>query len=68
MNIDGAFFAESKSGAWGFVVGDPFGRMVLAGAGNISPVHNALMAETKQCKKRRGMALLELKLKLILAC
>jgi hypothetical protein len=50
-NIDGAFQIETKAGAWGFIIRDQGGRMILAGAGNVSPVHNALMAETMACVK-----------------
>jgi hypothetical protein len=50
-NIDGAFLNETKKGAWGFIIRDHGGQMILAGAGNVNPVHNALMAETMACVK-----------------
>jgi hypothetical protein len=51
INLDGAFKQETKVGAWGFVVRDHEGSAVLAGAGNLGPVHNALLAETMACKQ-----------------
>lgn len=46
INVDGAFKAESKSGAWGFIIRDHEGTPVLAGAGNSGPTHDALIAQT----------------------
>jgi hypothetical protein len=51
INLDGAFKQETKVGAWGFVVRDHEGSAVLAGAGNLGPVHNALLAETMAYKQ-----------------
>lgn len=47
VNIDGAFFGETKSGGWGFVVRDPYGHAVLAGAGKLVAVHDAICAEAQ---------------------
>jgi len=35
--------------AWGFVVRDSTGEAVLAGAGKVADISNALMAETTSC-------------------
>jgi hypothetical protein len=51
INLDGAFKQKTKVGAWGFVVRDHEGSAVLAGAGNLGPVHNALLAETMAYKQ-----------------
>jgi hypothetical protein len=51
INVDGAYKMESKNGAWGFIVRDHEGSTVLAGAGNLGPVHDALIAETLACKQ-----------------
>lgn len=42
---------KNKAGAWGLVVRDEEGRMVLAGASNVSPVQTDLMAEAMACVK-----------------
>jgi hypothetical protein len=55
INIDGAF-KESKSGAWGFIIRNHEGATVLAGAGNVGPVHDALLAETLACKEALAAA------------
>nr|BAD05391.1 hypothetical protein [Oryza sativa Japonica Group]BAD05566.1 hypothetical protein [Oryza sativa Japonica Group] len=49
LNFDGAFFDEGKTGGWGFVVRDHGGHCVLAGAGRIELVHDALCAEAMAC-------------------
>lgn len=41
---------ETKDGAWGFIVWDHTGTGILAGAGHLGPVHDALLAETLACK------------------
>lgn len=51
LNCDGAFKSETKSGAWGFIIRDSEGIAVLAGAGNLGPLHDALMAETMAFKQ-----------------
>ena len=50
INVDGAF-KEYKAGAWGFIIRDHEGSAVLAGAGNLGPVHDALLEETMPCKQ-----------------
>ncbi|RLN16079.1 hypothetical protein C2845_PM02G03340 [Panicum miliaceum] len=49
VNFDGAFVAQEKRGSWGFVVRDENGQAVLAGAGNLQAVHDALCAEAEAC-------------------
>jgi len=49
VNFDGGFVAQEKRGSWGFVVRDENGQAVLAGAGNLSAVHDALCAEAEAC-------------------
>lgn len=51
INVDGAYKRESKTGAWRFIVRDHEGATVLAGAGNLGSVHDALIAETLACKQ-----------------
>jgi len=48
-NIDGAFRDTDKSGAWGFLIRDCNGHGVLAGAGRLRAVHDALAAEGEGC-------------------
>jgi hypothetical protein len=42
INFDGTFLRECKSGAWGFIVRDLEGSVVLARAGKLEKIHNAL--------------------------
>jgi ribonuclease HI len=42
---------KKRPGAWGFIIRDNEGDAVLAGAGNVSPLYDALMAETMACVK-----------------
>ncbi|KAG0526218.1 hypothetical protein BDA96_06G126500 [Sorghum bicolor] len=51
INVDGAYQAESRKGAWGFIIRDHDGSTVLAGAGNLGVVYDALLAETWACKQ-----------------
>lgn len=50
INVDVAFKQESKTHAWGFIIliltRRKEGCVVLAGAGNLGLVHDALLAET----------------------
>jgi len=46
VNVDGSFLPRTSKGAWGFVVRGHDGAIVIAGAGSLGPVHDALMAET----------------------
>jgi len=49
VNFNGAFVAQEKRGSWGFVVRDENGQTVLAGAGNLNAVQDALCAEAEAC-------------------
>jgi hypothetical protein len=49
INIDAAFWEKELTGAWGFVVRDNHATTVLAGAGRISVVSDALCAEAHVC-------------------
>ena len=49
INIDAAFSEKDLGGAWGFVVRDNHARAVLAGAGRIAVVSDALCAEATAC-------------------
>jgi hypothetical protein len=49
INIDVAYRAEEKDGAWGFNIRDSNGCGVLAGSGKLSAVHDALSAEPEAC-------------------
>jgi hypothetical protein len=49
VNCDGAFFAETKTGAWGFVIHDHNGHAILAGSGSLRAVHDADCAEAQAC-------------------
>uniref|UniRef100_I1QCR8 Reverse transcriptase zinc-binding domain-containing protein n=1 Tax=Oryza glaberrima TaxID=4538 RepID=I1QCR8_ORYGL len=49
LNFDGAFRAANKSGCYGFLVRDHLGCAVLAGAGCLEHVHDAVAAEAEAC-------------------
>ena len=49
INVDAAFWPEERLGAWGFVVRDHLANVVLAGAGRLKVVCDALCAETHAC-------------------
>jgi len=49
INVDAAFSEKDLGGAWGFVVRDDHSRAVLAGAGRIAVVSDALCAEAHAC-------------------
>jgi len=49
INVDGAFCAENRNGAWGFVIRDHAGHPSIAGAGCIEVVAEALCAEAHAC-------------------
>ncbi|CAD6271196.1 unnamed protein product [Miscanthus lutarioriparius] len=49
VNCDGAFFAETKTGSWGFVIRGHNGHAVVAGSGSLRAVHNADCAEAQAC-------------------
>ena len=45
INFDGAFKAETKEGAWGFVIRDSDGQAIVPGSGRLYSVVDALLAE-----------------------
>jgi ribonuclease HI len=45
INIDGAFYESLKAGGWGFTVRDDRGLLIVAGAGNLEHLSDALHAE-----------------------
>jgi hypothetical protein len=49
INFDGAYYQREKKGAWGFIVRDHRGAVVMAGAGRINVLHDALSAEAQAC-------------------
>lgn len=49
INSDGAFRQKEQDGAWGFVIRDSDGHGLLAGAGRLPAVHDALSAEAEAC-------------------
>jgi hypothetical protein len=49
INTDGAFYANEKKGAWGFIVRDSDGHGILAGSGCLPTVTDALAAEGEAC-------------------
>jgi hypothetical protein len=49
LNFDGAFFQQTKTGGWGFVIRDSEGDHVGSGAGHIAAVTEASHAEGIAC-------------------
>jgi hypothetical protein len=49
INTDGAFYANEKKGAWGFIVRVSDGHGILAGSGCLPTVTDALAAEGEAC-------------------
>ncbi|WVZ50961.1 hypothetical protein U9M48_002159, partial [Paspalum notatum var. saurae] len=49
INCDGAYINSMKTGGWGFVIRDHDGHGVLAGAGRLEGVTDALSAECHAC-------------------
>lgn len=49
INTDGDFSEKEKNGAWGFVIRDSDGYRLIAGAGRLRAVHDALSAEGEAC-------------------
>jgi ribonuclease HI len=49
INCDGAFFAETKTGGWGFVIRDHNSYAILAGSGSLEAVHDAECTEVQAC-------------------
>jgi len=50
IDIDGAFRKEMAIGACRFIIRNCRGDPVMAGAANVSPMRDALMAETMACQ------------------
>jgi ribonuclease HI len=50
INTDGAFIEKEKASSGGFIIKDCLGEVILAGAANVMPVRDALMAEAWACK------------------
>lgn len=51
LNCDGAFSSEDSSGGWGYVLRDRDGDVILAGAGCLPHIQDALQAEVYACIK-----------------
>jgi hypothetical protein len=51
INIDGSFFADKRTGGWGFVVRDQHGEIRGAGAGCLTHVLSAAQAEARACEE-----------------
>ena len=51
INCDGSFKAETKTGAWGFIIRDHEGGTVVAGVGNPGHVHDVFFIEALACKQ-----------------
>jgi hypothetical protein len=49
INFDGSFIQNRKRGVYAFIVRDHEGSMILASAGNLDNVHDALCAEVHDC-------------------
>jgi len=57
INCDGSFKAETKTGAWGFIIRDHEGGTVVAGVGNPGHVHGVFFIEALACKQAREAAI-----------
>jgi hypothetical protein len=49
VNVDGAFSASTGDGGWGFVIRDDAGEPVMASAGRLRHLRDALQAEVFAC-------------------
>jgi ribonuclease HI len=49
INCDGAFFAETKTRGWGFVIRYHNSHAILAGSGSLGAVHDAECTEVQAC-------------------
>ncbi|RLN30877.1 hypothetical protein C2845_PM05G29200 [Panicum miliaceum] len=49
INVDAAFWEKESAGAWGFIVRDDRSVAVMAGAGRLAVVKDALCAEAHAC-------------------
>jgi hypothetical protein len=50
INTDGSFIPDTLQDSWGFIVRDHEGEAILAGAGRLIAVSDALTAETATCQ------------------
>ena len=50
INTDGSFIPDTLQGSWGFIIRDHEGEAILAGAGRLIAVSDALTAETAACQ------------------
>lgn len=56
INVDDAFLLSQSRGAWGFIIRDSSGELVMAGAGNAGLMQDVLMAETTACLRASEIA------------
>ena len=49
INSDGSFIQETLQGSWGFIIRDHEGDGVLAGAGRLGSIPDALTTEAATC-------------------
>jgi hypothetical protein len=49
VNCDDAFFAETKTGCWGFVIRDHDGHAILAGSGSLGAVLDVECTKAQAC-------------------
>jgi hypothetical protein len=49
INCDGAIFAETKTGGWGFVIRDHNSHTILAGFGSLGAVHDVECTKVQAC-------------------
>jgi hypothetical protein len=49
INADGSFIPEMLRGSWGFIIGDHEGEGILADAGRLHAVPDALTSEAAAC-------------------
>lgn len=61
INTDGSFCAETRTGGWGAIVRDHQGRPLMAAAGRLQNLEDALQAEAMACvqvlKKANGLVM-----------
>ena len=56
VNTDGSFIPDTLQGSWGFIIRDHEGEAILAGAGRLIAVSDALTAETAACQSALQVA------------
>ena len=54
VNFDAAFLKETGEGGWEFIVRDDSCDFIAAAAGRLTPVKDALQAETEACCRHSG--------------